>query len=91
MAAARGYPTKISVPDKTRGVQGKIVELAGPWRTSGDWWRVDGWARDEWDVSVESRSELSPTGGHRGSTLQVLYRIYRELSSGLWFVEGIYD
>ncbi|MEO8433504.1 MAG: hypothetical protein ABI596_01305 [Pyrinomonadaceae bacterium] len=91
VAAARGYPTKISVPDKTRGVQGKIVELAGPWRTSGDWWRVDGWARDEWDVSVESRSEQSPAGGHRGSTLQVLYRIYRELSSGLWFVEGIYD
>lgn len=91
VAAARGYPTKISVPDKTRGVQGKIVELAGPWRTSGDWWRVDGWARDEWDVSVESRPELSPAGGPGGSTLQVLYRIYRELSSGLWFVEGIYD
>lgn len=89
--AVRGYPTQISVPDKTRGVYGKIVELAGPWRTSGDWWRLDGWARDEWDVSVESRPELSNVGGHTGSPLQVLYRIYRELSSGSWFVEGIYD
>jgi len=89
--ATRGYPTQISVPDKTRGVFGKVVELAGPWRTSGDWWRLDGWARDEWDVSVEGRPELSNMGGHTGSPLQVLYRIYRELSSGSWFVEGIYD
>ena len=25
------------------------------------------------------------------SSLQVIYRIYRELRTGLWFVEGIYD
>jgi protein ImuB len=78
--AERGYPTEISAWDKTRSVHGKVVGVAGPWRTTGDWWRTDGWARDEWDVAVESRSQL-----------QVLYRIYRELSSGTWFVQGIYD
>ena len=78
--AERGYPTEISAWDKTRSVHGKVVGVAGPWRTTGDWWRTDGWARDEWDVAVES-----------GLQLQVLYRIYRELSSGTWFVEGIYD
>ena len=78
--AERGYPTEISAWDKTRSVHGKVVGVAGPWRTTGDWWRTDGWARDEWDVAVESALQL-----------QVLYRIYRELSSGTWFVQGTYD
>lgn len=78
--AERGYPTEVSAWDKARSVHGKVVGVAGPWRTTGDWWRTDGWARDEWDVAVES-----------GSQQEVLYRIYRELSSGTWFVQGIYD
>jgi protein ImuB len=81
--AERGYPTEISAWDKNRSVYGKVLYLSGPWRTTGDWWRADTWARDEWDVGVVSSSK--ETFG------QVLYRIYRELSSGTWFVEGIYD
>jgi protein ImuB len=34
------------------GVRGKVLEYAGPWRTSGDWWTVDPWQRDEWDVAL---------------------------------------
>ena len=86
--AAKGYPTQISAWSSDRSVHGKLVRVAGPWRTSGDWWRADRWARDEWDVAVETRSEK---GEHPGPPLQVLYRIYRELRSGTWFVEGVYD
>ena len=81
-----------------------MVCVAGPWRTSGEWWRTDTWARDEWDVAIESGSQRSEVRGQRsegsetkeivglvGQRLQVLYRIYRELPSGSWFVEGIYD
>ncbi|MEP6911334.1 MAG: hypothetical protein ABI923_01185 [bacterium] len=89
--AARGYPTRISAPGKSRGVVGKVVQLAGPWRTSGDWWRTDSWARDEWDVAIESRAGSSSREGSKGPPQQVLYRIYRELDSRSWFVEGIYD
>jgi len=115
--AARGYPTEINAWGKDRSVYGKVVGLAGPWRTSGEWWRSDLWARDEWDVAVEvrgqrseirgqrseARGQRSEIGGQRlhdsrtkeigehGSRLQVIYRIYRELGSGTWFVEGIYD
>ncbi len=78
--AEHGRPTDISAWDKQRSVYGKVVTAGGPWRTTGDWWRVDGWARDEWDVAIEERSRE-----------QTLYRIYRELSSGTWFVEGVYD
>ncbi len=88
--ANRGYPTQINAWGSNRSVHGKVVQLGGPWRTTGDWWREDRWARDEWDVTVEKRAEISP-GKPTPSPLQVIYRIYRELSSGSWFVEGMYD
>jgi len=80
-----GCPREISAWNKNKSVHGKVVGVAGPWRTSGEWWRADSWARDEWDVAVETGSQNSE------GSLQVLYRIYRELRSGAWFVEGIYD
>jgi protein ImuB len=88
--ANRGYPTQINTWGANRSVHGKVVRLGGPWRTTGDWWREDRWARDEWDVSVEKRAEISP-GKPSTSPPQVIYRIFRDLSSGSWFVEGIYD
>jgi protein ImuB len=57
-------------------VNGAVVTAKGPWRTSGDWWRADAWNRDEWDVETAS-------GG--------LYRLYQEIDSRRWFVEGSYD
>jgi protein ImuB len=81
--AEQGWPTQISAWSKQRSVYGKVINVAGPWRTTGDWWRDDRWARDEWDVTIES--------GSKTNTQQSLYRIYRELYSKNWFVEGNYD
>jgi protein ImuB len=47
------------------GIQGKILNAAGPWRSSGNWWTTTKWARDEWDITLA-------TG---------LYRLYREASA----------
>ena len=77
----RGLPAQISAWGKQRSVYGKVVNVAGPWRTTGDWWRDDRWARDEWDVAVVPNKREE----------QVLYRIYRELNTDTWFVEGAYD
>jgi len=77
--ADQGWPTQISAWGKQRSVYGKVVNLAGPWRTTGDWWREDQWARDEWDVTIDRQGQQS------------VYRIYRELDSKNWFVEGNYD
>jgi len=85
--ADQGCPKQISAWGKQRSVYGKVVSLAGPWRTTGDWWSNDRWARDEWDVALESASGIKK----HGSQSQVLYRIYRELNNGTWFVEGSYD
>jgi len=45
---ASGQPSFIAAD----GVRGKVLELAGPWRTSGDWWTADPWSRDEWDIAL---------------------------------------
>lgn len=63
-------------------IRGEVVCASGPWRTSGDWWRADLWAREEWDVAVRSSSSEQS---------EVLCRIYRDLQSEEWFVEGVYD
>ncbi|PWT93369.1 MAG: hypothetical protein C5B55_04670 [Blastocatellia bacterium] len=84
----RGRPQHISAWGKQRSVYGTVVDLAGPWRTTGDWWRSDSWARDEWDIALE------PDGATRKVNVarnRLLYRIYRELESDTWFVEGSYD
>jgi protein ImuB len=62
------------------GRRTKVTNASGPWRSSGSWWdKAEEWQREEWDV------ELRVTGGVG------VYRIFRELPSGSWFVEGIYD
>ena len=82
--ASSGWPSRIKVQAGAgRSIRGKVLRLAGPWRTSGDWWTEEVWARDEWDVAVAG-SEASQEKG-------TLYRIYRDLRSDGWFVEGIYD
>jgi protein ImuB len=82
--APNGWPTRIKAQTRAgRSIRGKVLRLAGPWRTSGDWWAEDGWARDEWDVAVAGPEASQEKG--------TLYRIYRDLRSDGWFVEGVYD
>jgi protein ImuB len=73
-----GKPAFITSP-KNKEVQGEILWAAGPWRSSGDWWEQEGWARDEWDIAVQ------------GETGIALYRLIRDRLAGRWFVEGTYD
>ena len=73
-----GRPTRIACPKRPE-LQGEIVWVAGPWRSSGDWWQQEGWSRDEWDIALQAETGLA------------LYRLVRDLLSGGWFVEGTYD
>ena len=57
------------------GIHGKVLNAAGPWRTSGDWWTTTPWNRDEWDIALANGA---------------LYRIYREPNQH-WFLEGSND
>ena len=79
------------VRTERQNLQGGAVRMsAGPWRTSGEWWKTPattpseldklrgraGWNRDEWDVAL-----------HDGG----IYRIFEDRDSGRWFVDGIVD
>lgn len=46
----RGRPVAVD----SRILAGGIRQVRGPWRLSGDWWEPRRWAREEWDVEMES-------------------------------------
>jgi protein ImuB len=75
-----GHPTHVKARNSTRKINGTVARLAGPWRTTGDWWRNDQWAREEWDVLLKDAADKA-----------ILCRIFQELKSERWYVEGIYD
>jgi protein ImuB len=64
---------------KKKEVQGSVLWKAGPWRSSGDWWEREAWARDEWDIALQNADGAA------------LYRLVHDLLGGGWFVEGMYD
>ncbi|MGO9209769.1 MAG: hypothetical protein ACLP2H_06580 [Terriglobales bacterium] len=81
-----GEPVRIAAGE----IRGEVASVSGPWRNSGDWWkgktpRIDtdehgpNWTREEWDIAVPGTQGIA------------LYRVYRRLDSGQWFVEGSYD
>jgi len=62
------------------GKSHRVTAAAGPWRNNGGWWTTEAWTRDEWDV--ELRVEQSTP---------ILVRMYRDLSSARWYLEGTFD
>ncbi len=71
-------PSHIS-SKKQNHIAGEVLWAAGPWRSSGDWWERDSWVRDEWDIAVQAKTEIT------------LYRLIHELLRGKWLLEGSYD
>jgi protein ImuB len=77
-----GRPVRVQT-DRHGFTSGAIVQAAGPWRTSGNWWSDsarepagDAWDRDEWDVAM--------TDG-------TVYRLVVERAVGQWFLDGVID
>jgi len=73
-----GRPMRVAC-SKRKEICGEILWAGGPWRASGDWWEQEGWARDEWDIALQETDGIA------------LYRLVRDLLSGIWRVEGSYD
>ena len=74
------------------GVRRQILAFAGPWKRKGDWWSETAWAREEWDVEVRTL-RLEVQRGRNGTDAEetALYRVYKDLRTKRWFVEGVYD
>jgi len=93
-------PAKVELKEKKpaavvcEGAKKAVLAHAGPFRAKGGWWSESPWARDEWDVLIPSlrpkyESSFANTSNKKEET--ALYRIYLDLRSNSWFVEGIYD
>jgi protein ImuB len=89
-----GRPVRVGF----RGMRGDVVAASGPWRTSGDWWREDGWQQDEWDLEIRfhfvprSLDRLNKNDKNSKALQQGgLYRFYYDSILQNWFVRGMYD
>ncbi len=47
VSVKEGVPSFVSAA----GVRGPVLDRAGPWRASGDWWDV-AYSREEWDIAL---------------------------------------
>jgi protein ImuB len=47
VSVREGVPAFVSAT----GVRGAVLDRAGPWRASGDWWDV-AYSREEWDIAL---------------------------------------
>lgn len=46
--AQNGCPAFISAPQ----INSPVAAVRGPWQSSGDWWKPETWAREEWDIEL---------------------------------------
>jgi protein ImuB len=85
VTVAGGRPARVTTD--RRGFDGGLVlQCAGPWRTSGEWWSIAPmlsggshqapWNRDEWDVALGDGA---------------IYRIFRDRDTDRWFIDAIVD
>ena len=74
VAVADGRPVRVTT-DRRGFAGGSVTACAGPWRTSGEWWKSN-WDRDEWDVSLSDGA---------------IYRLFRDRDTDGWFMDAIVD
>jgi protein ImuB len=85
------------MPTFVRGstICARVVSAAGPWRRQGEWWTVaaDTHAIDSAAASWQSHAPAAYARDYYELALEdgVVYRVYCNLYSGKWFVDGIYD
>jgi len=86
-------------PEFVRGARicARVVSAAGPWRRQGEWWTAA-------DIGSPNGNSLTANSWHANTPLSYardyyelaladggVYRVYCDLYSGKWFVDGIYD
>jgi protein ImuB len=55
---------------------GRVVHAAGPWRVHSEWWSDGCYARDYYDMQLSDGC---------------VYRLYCDLTTHSWLVDGVYD
>ena len=68
-------PVRVAI-DRQGMPGGAVRHAAGPWRTSGAWWRSERWDRDEWDVALSDGA---------------VCRLFLDRDPNQWFMDGALD
>ncbi len=82
----RGAPEFVRGPN----LGARVVSMAGPWRREGEWWNCD-------KTSAQLSLTAQTTGDFRRDYYELaladggVYRVFCDLDSAQWFVDGIYD
>ena len=76
MRPARRVDVEAAGERPTRVDARHVLACAGPWRASGEWWDVEAWAREEWDVVLSDGA---------------LCRVARDRLTGHWYLDALYD
>jgi protein ImuB len=87
------------IPEFVRGenLGARVISIAGPWRRDGEWWL--GFTVDA-DMHADSSAEKNPAVPECGFIRDYyelaledggVYRIFRDLNSDKWFLDGAYD
>jgi protein ImuB len=86
VAVTEGRPVRVAT-DRRGFAGGAVLQCAGPWRSSGNWWAGEAgrvppipplppWNRDEWDVALNDGA---------------VYRIFQDRVTDAWFIDAIVD
>jgi protein ImuB len=92
VAVADGRPIRVTT-DRRGFAGGAVVQCAGPWRTSGEWWATDarpaggaGRAGEAGPARAFNKDEwdISLSDG-------AVYRIFQDRDTDAWFIDAIVD
>jgi len=87
-----GRPVRVTTD--RRGLDGgRIEKCAGPWRTSGEWWKADAGTGETGRAGGTGRPE-EPWDRDEWDVIVsdgATYRIFRERDANAWFIDGVLD
>ncbi len=84
---SRGAPEFVRGPN----LGARVVSIAGPWRRDGEWWHTTK------DTAPSPQLTMKTNGNFRRDYYELaladggVYRVFCDLNSAQWFVDGIYD
>jgi hypothetical protein len=96
---ADGRPVRVTT-DRRGFAGGAVITCAGPWRTSGEWWKADARKSEvgsqKSDRTADFRLQTSDLPWNRDEwdvslSDGAVYRIFCERDTDRWFIDAIVD
>jgi protein ImuB len=93
VAVDAGRPVRVTT-DRRSFTGGAVLESAGPWRTSGEWWKAI--TSHTSTVTSDVRRQTSNFSWDRDEwdvslSDGAVYRIFQDRDTGGWFIDAIID